>query len=160
MGVRIGNTFQTVFHKIRLHLLLIMAGMCSSCRQKNPLNCPDSTKFYHTPPDHIVFAAVDAYFTVCHSKPCTFFHEDKFRQGLDNHDHPQFLLLAIVASTAHLSLDSWFEENQIEAANIIAQTAWTQLLTEVLPHDNANSIAVVQTIGILAMLDFRGQYCF
>lgn len=44
----------------------------------------------------------------------------------------------------------------MEAGGIIAQTAWTQLLTDVIPHDNANSIAVVQSIGILAMLDFRG----
>jgi len=81
-----------------------------------------------------------------------------FRHNLNEETIPDYLLLAIVAATARLSYDEWFEGNQAEAARIIADRAWTLVLSGVLPTEETTTLAAVQAVGILALLDYRGMW--
>lgn len=102
-----------------------------------------------------MLAAVDAYFLVCHSRPCSFFFRDKFEQELDSGLIPDFLIRAIIASTAHLLLDPWFEDNQAGAIQIMSQLAWREALTESMSAASIDTTAIIQTMGLLILLDIR-----
>lgn len=105
-------------------------------------------------------AATDAYFLVCHSRPCTFFFRDKFQRELENGLLPSYLLRAIVASTTHLLLDPWFDNKQLEATQTMAQLAWIEALNEAMSGISLNTVAILQTMGLLILLDLRSKFSF
>lgn len=114
-------------------------------------------KYQILPPDHVVLAAIDTYFRICHNHPCTFFDEVKFRHNYAYGVVPTFLLLTIVASVARLLIDPWFENDHAAAAKLIAQAAWQQILADVLPNDDAHCVEFVQATGLLSLLDFKSD---
>lgn len=104
-----------------------------------------------------MLAAIDAYFQACHNYPCTFFDEVRFRTNYACGSIPKFLLLALVASVTRLLLDPWFEDGHSIAARLMTQAAWQQILTDILPDDDASNIELVQATGLLSLLDFKSD---
>lgn len=110
------------------------------------------------PPPDVMLSAINLYFARCHSRPFTFFHQGNFRRNLESNNVPSYLILAIIACAAAISDDPWFEDRQLEAARDIEQTAWAEILTNVLPEESTIDVAAVQALSLLSSLDYRCQW--
>jgi hypothetical protein len=122
-------------------------------------SAPTATRYDHLPPRHIIGAAVDLYFRYCHNQPYSLFHEGSLRSKLELDEPPNYLAFALVASTVRYSGDDFFHDKKA-ATVAYAQHSWKSID---MPWDGLQSddeLAVVQTILLLAIIDYTGTHLF
>lgn len=97
---------------------------------------------------------IDTYFEYCHNRPYSLFHEEYFRARLAKQELPDYLLLAIVATTLRFS--GAFAWNVKPGTDMLAASAsWKRLDALYLAKDNTD-IHTVQTLALLSVFDFTG----
>lgn len=97
---------------------------------------------------------VNTYFEYCHNRPYSLFHEGNFRARLAQQELPDYLLLAIVATTLRFSGSfAWSVKpgTDIQAAT----SSWKRLDALYLAKNNTD-IHTVQTLALLSVFDFTG----
>lgn len=97
---------------------------------------------------------VDVYFRCCHQQPYSFFHEETFRQNLDNGSLPSYLLLAFVATAVRFSQDLRFAGRQAEATDWYAKLAWSEVVVEAFSDTHNLNIHTVQAASMLGIIDY------
>lgn len=102
---------------------------------------------------------VDTYFARVHEQQYSFFSEADFRQRFDSNNLPTHLLLAISSLAIRFMNHSYFSGRVHEASAAYSKQAWLLVLTEHLMVLNNITLQVIQTISILAAVDFTGE-CF
>lgn len=103
-----------------------------------------------------IIGAADIYFRYCHNQPYSLFHEESFRNRLVSNEVPQHLLFAFLASSVRYSTDPYYED-KVSAISTYAVKAWKAM---VLPWDGIGTdvgISIVQTILLLAIIDYTGM---
>lgn len=102
-------------------------------------------------------ALIDTYFARVHDQPYSFFHEVDFRQRFESDRLPRHLLLAISALAIRFLNHPSFSGRVHEASAAYSRQAWLLVLTEHLMVLNNVTLSVVQTISILAVVDYTGK---
>lgn len=105
-------------------------------------------------------ALIDIYFSRVHDQPYSFFHEADFRQRLDGDRLPRHLLLAISALAIRFLNHPYFTGRVHEASAAYSRQAWLLVLTDHLMVLNNVTLSVIQTISILAVVDYTGKILF
>lgn len=99
---------------------------------------------------------VDMYFEYCHNRPYSFFHEGYFRRSLARKEVPDYLLLAVVATTTRFS-ESLVMTDKHEIDTRAAICSW-RLISPIYLAKRNTDIRVVQTVSLLSIFDFTGTY--
>ena len=116
-------------------------------------------RFSRPPPMETILSAADVYFRYCHNQPYSLFHEESFRNRLAANEVPQHLLFAFLASAVRYSTDPYYED-KVGAISTYAKLSWKAL---VLPWNGIESdagISTVQTILLLAIIDYTGKLIY
>ena len=103
-----------------------------------------------------IIGAADIYFRYCHNQPYSLFHEESFRNRLASNEVPQHLLFAFLASSVRYSEDPYYED-KVGAISTYSVQAWKAM---VLPWNGVETgvgISIVQTILLLAIIDYTGK---
>ncbi|KIW19925.1 hypothetical protein PV08_00500 [Exophiala spinifera] len=101
----------------------------------------------------VIDQLVDIYFELCHNRPYSFFHEDNFRRSLANHELPDHLLLAMVATTLRFSSDGQVSTKRQGLDAQAASSSW-RIIGDIYLAENNTDIHVVQTLALLSIFDF------
>ena len=112
--------------------------------------------FSKPPPMETIIGAADVYFRFCHNQPYSLFHEESFRNRLASNDVPQHLLYAFLASAVRYSTDPYYTD-KVGAISTYAMQSWKAM---VLPWNGIETdagISTVQTILLLAIIDYTGK---
>ena len=104
-------------------------------------------------------ALIDTYFARVHDQPYSFFHETDFRQRFESDRLPRHLLLAVSALAIRFLNHPYFSGKVHEASAAYSRQAWLLVLTEHLMVLNNITLSVIQTISILAVVDYTGKSC-
>ncbi|KIV80933.1 hypothetical protein PV11_08398 [Exophiala sideris] len=96
---------------------------------------------------------VDIYFEHCHNQPYSFFHEDSFRLSLADQEIPDYLLLAIVATTLRFSDNLILTDNKQETAGQAATCSW-KIVSAIYLDKTKADLPVTQTLALLSIFDF------
>jgi hypothetical protein len=115
------------------------------------------SKFKTIPSLSTLQALVNVYFKNCHDQPYSFFREDSLRQNLQDGSLPDYLLMALVATTARYSSHPCFENRQKEAIEIYSGGAWHKVLQEVFSSEQILNLQTVQATCLLAVIEFTGK---
>lgn len=70
---------------------------------------------------------------------------------------PRCLVLAVVASAVRFSSHRFFAGKVREASETYARQSWLEVLTEYMVSENELSLHVVQTLNLLAVVDYTGM---
>ena len=117
---------------------------------------PQPSSFTRPPPMETIVGAADIYFRYCHNQPYSLFHEESFRNRLASKEVPQHLLFAFLASAVRYSEDPYYED-KMGAISTYSVQAWKAM---VLPWNGIETdvgISIVQTILLLAIIDYTGE---
>lgn len=109
------------------------------------------------PPAPVLRALIDTYFVHVQSQPYSYFQEASFRQKLENNLLPRCLILAVLASAVRFSNQPFYAGKIHEASEAYATESWLSVLTEHLTVEDNMNLAVVQTVNLLAVLDYTGM---
>lgn len=102
-------------------------------------------------------SVIDTYFIHVHNQPYSYFQESSFREKLKNHELPRCLVLAVLASAVRFSAHDFYAGKTHEAVDTYARESWLSVLTDHLTVENNLDIAVVQTVNMLAVIDYTGM---
>lgn len=117
---------------------------------------PQPGIYTQLPPIEIIRCAADLYFRFCHHQPYSLFHEATFKNKIETGELPTHLVYAVLASTVRYSNDPFFQD-KILAASTYAQQSWKAIA---MPWNGIQSdaeLSIVQTILMLAHIDFTGR---
>lgn len=109
------------------------------------------------PPPPALRAVVDAYFEHVQNQPYCYFHEDSFRQKLENNLLPRCLVLAVLASGVRFCSHPFYVDKVHDAMEAYARESWLSVLTEHLTVEDNMDLPVVQTILLLTVVDYTGR---
>lgn len=101
-------------------------------------------------------AAADVYFRYCHNQPYSLFHEESFRSKMAANEVPHHLLFAFLASAVRYSEDLYYED-KVGAISAYAMQSWKAMVLPWNGIKNDAGIATVQTILLLAIIDYTGK---
>lgn len=108
------------------------------------------------PPFPVLRSAIDTYFSRCHNQPYSFFHEASFRQRLASGELPRCLILAILSCAVKFSDHEYFA-GKPQASSEYARESWLSVLTEHMAVEENLNLHVVQTVNLLAVVDYTGE---
>jgi hypothetical protein len=108
----------------------------------------------------VIQSLLDTYFARVHDQPYSFFHEADFRQRFESSNLPSHLLLAISALAVRFINHQYFSGRVHEASAAYSKQAWSLVLTEHMIVLNNITLQVIQTISILAVVDYTGALPF
>ncbi|KAI9166312.1 fungal-specific transcription factor domain-containing protein [Paramyrothecium foliicola] len=120
----------------------------------NPDGLEPTPSFDTLPPIRVIRNLVDTYFARVHDQPYSFHHETDFRQRLQNNAHPQHLLFAVSALAIRFMNHQYYSGRLHEASAAYSKQAWILVLTDHLMVLNNITLPVIQTISILAVVDY------
>lgn len=115
--------------------------------------------FHHRsfPPVPVLRSVIDTYFEHVHNQPYSYFQETSFREKLQSDALPRCLVLAVLSSAVRFSKDDYFKGKTQEASERFARESWLSVLTEHLTVEDNLSVHVVQTVNLLAVVDYTGR---
>jgi hypothetical protein len=105
----------------------------------------------------ILRSLADVYFACCHQQPYSFFHEQTFRQNLENANLPAYLLLTFVATAVRFSKEPCFAGRQTECTDTYAKLAWSELMEEAFSDSHNMDVRMVQAASMLGTIDYIGK---
>lgn len=105
----------------------------------------------------ILRSVINTYFRRVHNQPYSYFHEASFWHRFDNGSLPNCLILAILASGVRFSSHEYFAGKTREASEKYVRDAWLSVLTEHLTVEENLNVHVVQTVILLAVVDYTGE---
>ena len=105
----------------------------------------------------MIFSVIDDYFAQAHNQPYGYFHEDSFRDKLQNNALPRCLLLAVLAFAVRYSANAFYAGRTLEASEVYAREAWLAMLQDELILEDNMTLHVVQAANILAVVDYTGN---
>ena len=108
------------------------------------------------PPQPVLTASCDVYFTYCHNQPYSYFHEETFRRKVTEGLVPEYLLFAVLAMALRFSTDPYWQGMQAGAADAYASASWKLIVSQQLIQEDGMNLQVVQAANILAVIDFTG----
>lgn len=100
---------------------------------------------------------MDTYFLHVHNQPYSNFQEISFRQELRNGTLPRCLILAMLASAVRFSTHELYAARALETSEVYAREAWLSVLTDYLTVEDDIGVHVVQTVNMLAVIDYTGR---
>jgi hypothetical protein len=106
----------------------------------------------------ILQSLADVYFVCSHQQPYSFFHEETFRQNLDNANLPAYLLLTFVATAVRFSEEPCFAGRQIECRDTYAKLAWSELMEDAFSDARNMDVRMVQAASMLGIIDYTGDH--
>ncbi|KAJ6184820.1 hypothetical protein N7519_006121 [Penicillium mononematosum] len=106
------------------------------------------------PPTHVLRSVVDTYFEHVHNQPYSHVQEASFRQKLQTNALPRCLILAVLSSAVRFSSNDYFIGKTQDASEKFARESWLSVLTEHLTVEDNISVHVVQTVNLLAVVDY------
>jgi hypothetical protein len=109
------------------------------------------------PPTPVLQSVVDTFFEHVHNQPYSYFEETSFRQKLQNSALPRCLVLAVLSSAVRFSKNDHFRGKTNEASEKYARESWLAVLTEHLTAEDKLNVHVVQTVNMLAIVDYTGE---
>jgi len=110
------------------------------------------------PPFEVKLALIDLYFTHCHNNPYSLFHERQFRHNFHSGHLKNHLLLAVMASAARFADVAMLGRDALEMAVYFADCAWQTASLDCFSGSMDTDIITVQTITLLSLFDFTGQF--
>ncbi|KAK3116599.1 hypothetical protein LTR53_002897, partial [Teratosphaeriaceae sp. CCFEE 6253] len=114
----------------------------------------DFTSFSEPPPGSVLKHLIDVYCLNCQNQPYCFVHEPSLRRRLLNDEVPQYLLLALAASSARYSKHDWYKHNPMAAVEAYARAAWAILLERFFASNHCSDVSMAQATALLAIIDF------
>ena len=126
---------------------------------QNPPSAPGAqqpSSFTRPPPTETIIGAADIYFRYCHNQPYSLFHEENFRNRLALNEVPQHLLFAFLASAVRYSEDPYYED-KVGAISTYSIQAWKAIVMPWNGIETDVGITIVQTILLLAIIDYTGE---
>lgn len=96
----------------------------------------------------------DVYFACCHHQLYSYFHEETFRQNLENALLPPYLLLTFVATAVRFSKEPCFVGRQAECTDTYAKLAWSELMEEAFSDTHSMNVGMVQAASMLGFIDY------
>jgi hypothetical protein len=112
------------------------------------------TPYNGLPPTDTLQSLIDTFFLRVHNRPYSYLQETSFRCNLETGSIPNYLLLAIIAASARFSVDEYYAGRTREATEAYARESWVLVLTEHFMVDEHPRIEVIQTLNILAIIDY------
>ncbi|KXJ85716.1 fungal-specific transcription factor domain-domain-containing protein [Microdochium bolleyi] len=106
------------------------------------------------PPPSVLSSVIDQYFSRVHSQPYAYFHQDTFRQRLQNGGLPKSLQFAVLALAVRFSDHPYYRGKTQEASAEYSKQSWYLVLSDHLMALTSISLPVIQTISILATSDY------
>ncbi|CAG8284606.1 unnamed protein product [Penicillium nalgiovense] len=106
------------------------------------------------PPAYVLRSIVDTYFEHVHNQPYSHFQETSFRQKLQSNALPRCLILAVLSSAVRFSKNDYFIGKTQDASEKFARESWLSVLTEHLTVEDNINVHVVQTVNLLAVVDY------
>lgn len=103
-------------------------------------------------------SVVDTFFTHVHNQPYSYFQESSFRLRLDSNALPRCLILAVLASAIRFSNHEYFAGKTQEATDAYARESWLAVLSDHLTVEENMNVSVVQTVNMLAIVDYTGEF--
>lgn len=100
---------------------------------------------------------IDTYFIHVYNQPYSYFQEASFRQKLDSHLLPRCLVLAVLASAVKFSTHEYYAGRTKEATEKYARESWMSVLTDYMAAEENMNVHVVQTVNLLAVVDYTGM---
>ena len=122
-----------------------------------PLSQP--SPYTKPPPIDIQLRAADVYFQYCHNQPYSLFHEQTFREKLTACQVPFHLLFAFLASVVRYSTDAYYGD-KIDAIATYTRCSWKAIVMPWNGIEDDAGISIVQTMLLLAIIDYTGDYAF
>ncbi|KAK4963680.1 hypothetical protein LTR10_001311 [Elasticomyces elasticus] len=101
---------------------------------------------------------IEVYFSNSHNQPYSFFHESTLRQRIITDEVPQYLLLAIAATSVRYSMHDFFKQHQNAAAKAYARASWLILLERFFATDQSPDVTMAQATAILAVIDYTAGH--
>ncbi|KAJ5103938.1 Zn(II)2Cys6 transcription factor [Penicillium argentinense] len=123
-----------------------------------PAQPPVMIDYSSYPPTPVLKSVIDTYFQHLHNQPYSYFHESLFRQKLERNELPRCLVLAILASAVRFSSHDYYTGRTREAADAYARECWLAVLGEDLTAEGGLDLSTVQTVNLLAVVDYTGVY--
>ncbi|KAH7399068.1 fungal-specific transcription factor domain-containing protein [Phaeosphaeria sp. MPI-PUGE-AT-0046c] len=96
----------------------------------------------------------DVYFSCCHKQMYAFFHEETFRQNLENESLPSYILLTFAATAVRFSKEPCFAGRQAECRDTYAKLAWDDLMQYAFSESYNMDVSMVQAAALLGIIDF------
>lgn len=112
------------------------------------------------PPESVLRCVIDTYFEHVHNQPYSYFQEASFRQKLQSNALPRCLVLAVLSSAVRFSKNDYFTGKTRDASEKFARESWLSVLTEHLTVEDNLNVHVVQTVNLLAVVDYTGKLHF
>ncbi|KAJ6114928.1 hypothetical protein N7486_000706 [Penicillium sp. IBT 16267x] len=106
------------------------------------------------PPAPVLWSIIDTYFEHVHGHPYSYFQEASFRHKLQSNVLPRCLVLAVLSSAVRFSKNEYFQGNTQDASEKFARESWLSVLTEHLTVEDNLNVHVVQTVNLLAVVDY------
>lgn len=101
---------------------------------------------------------VDVYFTYCHNQPYSFFHEATFRNNLAEGLLPEYLILAVLATSMRFSHSTPYADSWEIAAKAYSSKAWSLIIPQCFDENPHTDYRLVQAVTLLSVQDFVGQF--
>jgi hypothetical protein len=105
-----------------------------------------------------LLSLVDTYFSCVQNQPYTFFHEQNFRQRLNDGLLPDYLIFAVLASALRFSDDPYYHGAGLEATAVYAKESWKQIVSTWFATESDPDIYICQAITLLSIIDFTGKF--
>ncbi|KAJ5141212.1 hypothetical protein N7526_002207 [Penicillium atrosanguineum] len=106
------------------------------------------------PPVPVLSSVIDTYFEHVHNQPYSYFQEASFRQKFQSNTLPRCLILAVLSSAVRFSKNDYFTGKTQDASEKFARESWLSVLTEHLTVEDNLNVFVVQTVNLLAVVDY------
>lgn len=138
----------------------------ATLQQRKRVNSPEAlttaeltcaTKRSSLPPSSVLQSIVDTFFVHVHNRPYSYIQEASFRRNLELGIVPHCLLLAVLATAVRFSTHDYYEGGKQEAIEVYAKGSWISVLTEHLTVVDNLTLEVVQTVNLLAIVDYTGR---
>ena len=105
----------------------------------------------------VLSSLLNTYISRVHDQPYAYFHEASFRQRFENGSLPKCLLFAVSAIAVRFSNHPYFSDRIHEASAEYSKQAWASILMDYLMVPNNINLPVIQTISLLAIIDYTGK---
>ncbi|KAJ6023531.1 uncharacterized protein N7446_013896 [Penicillium canescens] len=106
------------------------------------------------PPAPILRSVLGTYFEHVHNQPYSYFQEASFHEKLQWNVLPRCLVLAVLSSAVRFSKHDYYAGRTQEASERYARESWLSVLTEHLTAEDNLNVHVVQTVNLLAVVDY------
>lgn len=128
---------------------------------KTPSYLPSDTGDYSASSDltallnaNTLRSLADVYFSCCHKQMYAFFHEETFRQKLENERLPSYILLAFAATSVRFSKEPCFAGRQTDCRDTYAKLGWDDLMQYAFSDTSMMDVSMVQAAAMLGIIDF------